>query len=410
MNFIKKGLTFAGGGILILVVFWAGIFVGASQKDAIEKVTNLFNKETSKPAEIDFYPFWQTWSLLEDKYVADEDLNENDMVWGAIQGMVSSLGDPYTVFLPPIDNEYFKSEVRGNFEGVGMEIGIRQDILTVISPLKNTPAYRAGVKAGDKIIEIDDRSTLNMTIEEAVRLIRGPKGSKVALTIIRENTEEPLELDIIRDTIQIPIIETETKERTAENNKPIEDEEIFVIRLFSFSENSSDAFRVAVRELYESGKKKLILDLRNNPGGYLQSAVDISSWFLPPGKIVVREVYSDGEEKIHRSKGYDMFTHIPVVILVNRGSASASEIVAGALKDHGVVKLVGEKTYGKGSVQELVPVTQDTSLKVTVARWLTPNGTSISKEGLEPDIYVEPSEDDEGDAQLKKAIEILKQM
>jgi len=199
--------------------------------------------------------------------VGDEGLKENDMVWGAIQGMVSSLGDPYTVFLPPIDNEYFKSEVRGNFEGVGMEIGIRQDILTVISPLKNTPAYRAGVKAGDKIIEIDDRSTLNMTIEEAVRLIRGPKGSKVALTIIRENTEEPLELDIIRDTIQIPIIETETKERTAENNKPIEDEEIFVIRLFSFSENSSDAFRVAVRELYESGKKKLILDLRNNPGG-----------------------------------------------------------------------------------------------------------------------------------------------
>ena len=388
---------------LVLVssgIFISGAYFGYSQRPAVEKVKILFNKETQKPAEVDFSPFWQAWNLLEEKYVDKEELNSQEMLWGAISGLAGSLKDPYTVFFPPEEKKIFESEVKGNFEGVGMEIGMRNNVLTVIAPLKNTPAYRAGLKAGDKILKINDTLTSNLTVEEAIRLIRGPKGTEVKLLISREDEKEPMEIAVIREVINIPTLETEIKPGN-----------IFVIKLYNFSENSPLVFRNALREMIESKSDKLVIDLRNNPGGYLEAAVDMATWFLPMGKVVAREKFASGEEEFYRSRGYDVFgDNFRMAILINQGSASASEILAGALKEYGRAVLVGEKTFGKGSVQELVPVTDSTSLKITIASWLTPNGQSISKEGLEPDFEVKFSKEDSEagrDPQMEKAVELL---
>lgn len=399
MRFLKKTAPFILAIILLAAVFGAGVFVGYSKRPAIEKISNLLNKETGQNPVIDFAPFWKSWNIVKEKYASDNGLDEQKMVWGAIQGMVGSLEDPYTVFMPPAEKTMFESEVRGNFEGVGMEIGIKKSVLTVIAPLKGTPAYRAGILAGDKILKIDEKETMDLTIDEAVRLIRGKGGTKVKLTIFREGEENTREFEIIRETINIPIIDTEVKPG-----------KIFVIKLYNFSEKSPQAFRAALRQMIESGGEKLILDLRSNPGGYLEASVDIASWFLAMGKTVAKEHFNDGRETIYRSKGYDIFNNLPLVILINQGSASASEILAGALKEHGIAKLVGEKTFGKGSVQELVNVTDKTALKITIARWLTPNGVSISKEGLKPDVEVKISREDienNRDPQMEKALDLL---
>lgn len=401
MNRHQKTVWLAGAVITVGVVFVFGTYVGYEQSPSIDKILSVAGKKES-PAlsdqKIDFEPFWKAWRVIEEKYVTSDGLDRQKMIWGSIAGMAGSLDDPYTVFFPPAEKEIFDSEIRGDFEGVGMEIGIRKGVLTVIAPLKGTPSYKAGVKAGDKIIKIGDKISSDLTLDEAVRLIRGPKGTEVVLTILRGNEDKTREIKIVRDVIQIPLIETESR-----------DNGIFIIRLFSFSEKSPSAFRQALRQMVESGADKMIIDFRNNPGGFLEAAVDIASWFLPPGKVVVKEDFGKGQETIHRSRGYNVFNNVPVVILVNGGSASASEIVAGALQDYGVATLVGAKTFGKGSVQEMVPITAETALKVTIARWLTPLGRSISENGLAPDVAVEAGDENESavDPQLDKAVEIL---
>ncbi len=399
MERFKKVAYISAISALVIGVFVAGVFFGYSQRPAIERVHNLINKDSVKPDNVDFSPFWEAWNDVDSKFVSNNGLDTQKRVWGAIEGMVKSLGDPYSVFFPPKEAKIFNEDIQGNFGGVGMEIGVRNGVLTVIAPLKGTPAYRAGIKTGDKIIKIDDKSSSNMMADEAVRLIRGKKGTKVKLTILREGEDKPLEIKIIRDTIKVPSLKTESKK-----------DGIFVISLYLFSANSANDFRDALREFVSSKKTKFILDLRGNPGGYLNASVDIASWFLPLGKVVAREKFSDGKEVIYRSKGYDIFKKLPMVILVDGGSASASEILAGALREHGIATLVGEKTYGKGSVQELIKITPETSLKLTIARWLTPNGKSISKEGLEPDVKVDFTKEDFAagkDPQMEKAIELL---
>ena len=396
----KKALFILVSVIVIAASFVFGAFFGYSNRPGIEKIAGLSNKEAGKTADVDFAPFWKAWGIIQEKYVASDKIDQQKMVWGAIQGALNSLGDPYTMFFPPEEKKLFDSEIKGNFEGVGMEIGVRKGILTVIAPLKGTPAYRAGIKPGDKILKIDDKVTNDMTSDEAVRLIRGEKGTKVKLLILREGKDQPKEITLTREAINIPVIETEKRPGG-----------IFIIKLYNFSENSAPAFQNAMREMYFSGSKKLIIDLRGNPGGYLESAVDIASWFLDTGKVVVREKFKSGEETLYRSRGYLPFKNLPIVVLADKGSASASEILAGALQDYKVAKLVGEKTFGKGSVQELADVTGDTSLKVTIARWLTPNGRSISENGLDPDIEVKQTENDDAkgtDAAMEKALEILK--
>lgn len=387
--------------LLILSAFVGGVYLGYNNKPSIQSITALFNKEEGKPAEIDFSPFWESWKVIKSKYVSKEDLNDQDMVWGAIKGLVGSTGDPYSTFFPPQQNKIFQEDIRGNFGGIGIEIGIRNNILTVISPLKDTPAFKIGLKTNDKILKINDTSTENLSVEEAVTLIRGEIGTKVKLNIFREGKDKPFDVEITRAIINIPTLDTEIKPNG-----------IFIIKLYNFGAQSTDLFRNALRKFIKSENNKLIIDLRGNAGGYLDASVDIASWFLPVGKTVVIEKSGTGEENEFRSRGYDIFKDLPLVVLVDNGSASASEILAGALQDYGLAKLVGEKTFGKGSVQELVTITTnpETSLKITIAKWLTPKGRSISDNGLEPDIKVEISDknvESGKDPQMDKAIEIL---
>ncbi len=405
------------GILLVSGSFILGTKFNFSKNNSVE----IINKENALLETADFTPFWESWELLDEKFVKEkienEDEEENitaqDKVWGAIQGLASSFGDPYTIFLPPTESEMFADDIEGNFEGVGMEIGIRDNILIVVAPLKDTPAERAGMEPKDKILEIDGKSTKNIDTSTAVKLIRGKKGTEVILLVEREGEKENLKISIIRDVIDIPTIETEVKR--GENIK----DGVFIIRLYSFTAVSPNLFREALRKFVENGTtNKLIIDLRGNPGGYLESATDIASWFLPMGKIVVTEDYGGNQpNKIHRSKGYNIFNdNLKMAILINGGSASASEILAGALSEYDKAILVGTKTFGKGSVQELIKITPETSLKVTVARWLSPDGNSFSHDGLEPDEIVEITEDDVdyikdgGDPQLDRAVELLNNM
>ncbi len=382
-------------------VFTLGYYSGEKSRSALAEIADLKNKEVGKPQDTDFSLFWEAWNTLNQKYAGSTTPPSNERVWGAIEGLAASYGDPYTSFFPPEEAKNFEETVSGNFGGVGMEVGIREGILLVIAPLKNTPAYKAGVKAGDKIIKIDDMEASGLSVDKAVGLIRGEKGTTVVLTLSRENTEEPIKVSIVRDAIEIPTVDSELRP-----------DGVFVLRLYNFSALSPALFRQGLREFIESGSDKLILDLRNNPGGYLEAAVDMASWFLPAGKVIVKEDFGeDRKSEDYRSKGYDVFKEgLGMVVLINGGSASASEILAGALRDHGKAILVGEKSFGKGSVQELINLPDNTSLKVTVARWLTPNGTSISGGGIKPDVEIKMGPEDEKkliDTQLEKAAEIL---
>lgn len=401
---LGKLATIVTALILLGVVFVSGMYFGYEQRPFMERVTGITSQEwgVENGEEIDFDPFWKAWKILEDKYVAKDEIDREKLLWGAIQGMASAVGDPYTVFMPPAESAIFEEDISGAFEGIGAEIGIRNKVLVVISPLEGSPAQRAGLKAGDYILKIDGEDTANLTVDEAVTRIRGKGGTVVKLTIFREGDESSKEISITRAKIEIPVIDTEIKD------------DVFIISLYQFSANSPDLFETAIREFAASGKNKLILDLRNNPGGYLDAAVDIASWFIPRDEVVLIERVRGEEPREYHSRGYAEIHDLKMAVLVNRGSASASEILAGALKDHNIATIIGETTFGKGSVQEVVDVTGETTLKVTIARWFTPNDVSITKVGLEPNIAIDPKEaaaaEEKGvvDFTLDRAIQFVK--
>lgn len=400
-----------GPAILAIAViaasFSGGLYVGTQHSYALSNVSpSITGGDTGKPSDVDFSLFWKAWDILNQKFVETHGkatTTDQARVYGAIQGLAASFGDPYTVFFPPVENKDFQTQISGNFEGVGMEVGIKNNIITVIAPLKNSPAAKAGIVTGDLILKINASSTQDMSVDQAVNLIRGKKGTSVTLSVFSAGAKQAHDVKIVRDTINIPTIETEVKDG------------VFIIHLYTFTENSASLFRDALQKFRDTGGNKLVLDLRGDPGGYLDAAVDMASWFLPADKVIVTEdTGGHGENTVYKSRGYNVFTNknLKMAILVDSGSASASEILSGALQQHGIAKLVGLTTFGKGSVQELVPLTSDTSLKITVARWLTPNGTSISQQGLKPDVEVpitaEQVQKGE-DPQLAKALEIVKQ-
>jgi carboxyl-terminal processing protease len=401
MNSRDQKVIFALIGIPALVcAFFIGLYAG---EHGTVGGTNGSLTDTTVLSKDQFSPFWKVWDILNKKYVAAASTTDQQKVWGAIKGLAASYGDPYTIFFPPVESQMFQDDITGNFGGVGMEIGIKSGQLTVVSPIKGSPADRAGVKTGDAILKIDGQSTADMDVDTAVKQIRGPKGTAVKITFLPVNAKSPVDKSLTRDTINIPTLDTSTKPGG-----------IFVISLYSFTADSPDLFRSALRDFVTSGDKKLILDLRGNPGGYLDAAWDMSSWFLPAGKVVVTEDFGkNGSPQVYRSKGYNIFnSNLKMLILVDGGSASAAEIMAGALSEQGVAKLVGTKTFGKGSVQELVPITDDTSLKVTIARWLTPNGHNLSHDGLDPDYAVPVTDKDitaGKDPQMDKAVQLLNQ-
>ncbi len=323
-----------------------------------------------------------------------------DLLYGAIKGMVGALDDPYSSFFDPRDAKKFEQDLSGSFGGIGAEIGMRKNQLLIVAPLKGNPAEAAGLKAGDKILKVDDTFTANLTVDEAVKIIRGPEGSVVTLLILREGWDDAREFKITRQTVVLPTLDIEMK-----------DSGIAYVRLYNFNGNVPPVFDREAIKLLLRGVKGMVLDLRNNPGGFLDVATYLAGWFLERGREVVVEQFPGNDRRPMYADGNAAFARLPMVVLVNSGSASASEILAGALRDDRLIKLVGEKTYGKGSVQEVNSLRDGSTVKVSIAKWLTPGGAEIDKKGLEPDIEVKlTAEDIEGkrDPQFDRALEVLR--
>lgn len=353
--------------ILIIVIAGAGIFV--SQWGLLE---NVNADEQSHYTRIK--TFAESLSLVKKNYV--EDVDEKELVYGAIKGMLSSL-DPHSSFMPPEAFKEMQIDTKGEFGGLGIQIGIKDNVLTIIAPIEDTPADKAGVMAGDKIIKIDGESTKDISLHEAVAKLRGPKGTNVTITIVREDVEKPLDITITRDIIKLKSVKSR-----------VIDETIGYVKLTQFQERTSKDLKKAMNDLSDKGVDSLILDLRNNPGGLLKGAVDVTSEFLPPGKLVVYIKGRDGDKtEFDTTNGNDYYDY-PMVVLVNGGSASASEIVAGALQDWGKAVVLGTQTFGKGSVQTVIPLSDGSALRLTTARYYTPKGRSIQTTGITPDIVV----------------------
>jgi carboxyl-terminal processing protease len=356
-----------------------------------------------QPENINFSLFWDAYNKLQEKFINPGDIDEQKIIYGAIEGMAKSLGDPYTSFFPPEEAKRFTQDLSGSFEGIGAVLGIKKNQLTIISPLEGTPAKEAGLKAGDIIVKINSQESTDMTTEEAVNLIRGPKGTNITLSIYRDGWSSSKEFTITRNTIEIPSVEW-----VLENNN------IAYIQIFQFDDSLSRNFKNTVYQILKSPAEKIVLDLRNNPGGYLETAQEIAGYFLENGQTVLIEDFGGKkEQETYRAQGNGELLKYPVVVLINKGSASASEILAGALRDNRSAQLVGEKSFGKGSVQELAELRGGSFLKITIAKWLTPKGNLIADVGLEPDVKVEITDQqtEEGkDPQLDKALEIIKDL
>lgn len=362
-------------------------------------------REVPQDKKVDFALFWKVWDTLNQMYLDKTQIDPTKMVYGAIKGMVASIGDPYTSFLPPDENKIISEDLSGSFDGVGIQIGFKGTQLAVISPLPGTPADKAGLKPGDFIMGIKDeaknvdRGTVGINLSEAVQLIRGKRGTTVTLTILRSGEEKALVVDLVRENIDVPSVTVSFVG---------EDEKIAHLKLSKFGGDTQEEWRKAVLQVKESQDAGgVILDLRNNPGGYLQGAVNIAAEFLPTGTVVVIEENSRGEKKEFKADRKGDLLDIPLIVLVNKGSASASEILAGSLKDYKRAKIVGEKTFGKGTVQEPIALEGGAGLHVTTSKWLTPSGFWMHEKGLEPDVKIEDKEDTKEDEQLQEAIKLL---
>jgi len=358
--------------------------------------TTVINKSTN--TTVDFGIFWQAWDKVTSEF--DGKVDYQAMINGAVSGMVNALGDPYTVFMNADQSKSFDAELEGSITGIGAEVGIKNNRVIIVAPIDNSPAEKAGIKAQDTILTIDGTDTTGMDLNTAVSKIRGDIGTKVKLQIQRGDSK--IDFEITREKIDTKSVKWEIK-----------DNNIGYIEISRFDSNTTELTKQATAELSSKGVKAVVLDLRNNPGGYLDAAVNVASEFVKSGTIVTEKPTSrTGKENKYSASGKGKLTdtNIPMVVLVNGGSASASEIVAGALQDNNRAILMGEKTFGKGSVQAIENLTGGASLRITIAHWFTPNGKNISKEGILPNTEIKLTEDDfkaNKDPQLDKAIEYL---
>ncbi len=438
----SKASILGASVVFVVAAFVMGVQVGERRvvptdgvpRDLVNTEGDILTAQVGANTDaFDFTPYWRVWNTLERKFApygttTAVAMDPESRVYSSIEGLVNSYGDPYTVFMRPQVAENFKISTKGSLEGIGAVIGEYQGGLVVVSPLVDSPAEKAGLVSGDKILKVDDVTTEGETVDQAVDRIRGERGTEVKL-LIQSVDEEPRDVYITRGTIEIPStahtvvakevpkvavstgdtepdgkVESassdggdsgeESSSAKVSEDKPFETEvkDFYVLQLFSFSQTSINAFQRELEDFKESGSDSLIIDLRGNPGGYIESAVQIASWFLHDGDVVVREYHGpEKREVVHYAQNRNLFDdELPkVAVLVNKGSASAAEILAGALQEHGVATIVGTNTFGKGSVQELVNITDNLALKVTVARWYTPNGISISQGGLTPDVQVD---------------------
>lgn len=377
--------------------YWLGVTRGYYQRISSQNLIAAWQQEISsyKKTNPSFVLYEDIVNLLQDKYYGDIDYP--GLLYGSIKGAVDSLGDRYTSFSTPAESKEFFTNLNGIYEGIGIEIDYIDDKLTVVSPLEGSPAQLAGIKPRDEILFIDGNSTADLSLDEAVRLIQGIKGSQVILLIQRAGEAKPLEFAVTRNVIKVPSV----KLVSFENG-------LAVVGITKFSNDTEKLFRQVINNLVEQGIKGVVLDLRNNPGGFLDVGVSVANEFIN-NRMIVEERFKDGKIIPFYADGKGKLTNVPVVVLVNDGSASAAEIVAGALKDNKRATIVGINTYGKGSVQEIEEMSDGSALRITVAHWYTPSGQSISQGGIRPDILVKESEDDQ-DTQLTKAIDELKKL
>jgi carboxyl-terminal processing protease len=409
---MKFGFNFrkiAGTGLLIIILaaipasliglYRFGYGQGLKQTRTVE-IRGVADINPDEEVKADFSVFWQAWDKLKNIYLRGKDLQEQEMVYGAIRGMVDSIGDPNTNFFDPKETTKFNEDVSGIFGGIGAELNEKDHQIVIVSPLNDTPAERAGLKPADIILRVDKTDLSGMAVEDAANLIRGQAGTQVKLLIDREGFDRPQEFTLTREMINVPTVDLE-----------INGDDIAHLTLYNFNQNTPTALYNALSRIYYQQSKGILLDLRNNPGGYLDVAVNTAGWFLGRGTPVVTEKMANGETNTIETSGSGAFKDLPMVILINKGSASASEILAGALRDNRGVLLIGETSFGKGTVQQLEPLSDGSSLKITFAEWVTPLGTVIQGNGLAPDYSVALTEDDiknERDPQLDKAIELLK--
>jgi len=414
--FYSSFLLLSGG-----IGYWFGQREIAVKWQSLKPEVLIVNKAVPpENKDINFSLFWEVWGKLEKEYLDEVSINKQKMFYGAISGLTASLGDPYTVFLPPQKQEESKEELSGEFGGVGIQLGFKEDNLVVIAPLDNTPAKLAGIEAGDFILRVKDgkkgidRDTEGITLPEAVEIIRGPKGDSVVLTISR-GKQKPFDVLLKRDTILVKSVEAEFVDWPLDGDNSGSKKTMVVVRMSRFGDRTVSEWNQAVEKIIKGSNDKkdnfggLILDVRNNPGGYLEAAIAISSEFFHDGTVV------EQKGKI-TSIPYNVskpgrLVDIPVIVLINKGSASASEIVAGAIQARGRGKLVGVNSFGKGTVQDAMELSGGAGLHITTARWLLPNGNWIHDEGLKPDVEIdydqEASKDQKWDNQIKKAMEIL---
>lgn len=391
MNLSKRFFYCATVIVVVALVFGGGFFLGK----------HLTPVQICAPQNLDFSLFWDAYQKLHQHFINPDAISDQKVLYGAIAGMTRSLQDPYTSFFDPAQAKTFAQDLAGSFDGIGVEVGVKKGQLTVISPLKGTPGERAGLQPGDQIVKIDGKSSSDMSEEQAVNLIRGKKGTQVILTVYRDDWNSAKDFSITRDTIKVDSITWELKNGN-----------VAYITIHQFDQSLSADFRKAAFEIMASPAKKIVLDLRNNPGGYLEVAQDVAGWFLKNGQVVTVEDFGkDKTQQSYKTEGNASLAGYPIVVLINKGSASASEILAGALRDDRGVSLVGEKSFGKGSVQEVVTLRDGSSfLKITIAKWLTPKLASISEIGLTPDVPIQISDDDikaKKDPQLEKALELI---
>jgi carboxyl-terminal processing protease len=350
----------------------------------------------SSSNNLNFNDLSSTYDILQRKF--DGNIDNTKVMDGARAGMVAGAGDPYTVYLDSKAAKDLEDQLNGTLSGIGAEVAIKNNKLTVVAPVADSPAAKAGLKPGDWIVKINDVDSSSYTLDEAVGHIRGDKGTKVKLTVVRGGTQ-PQDFNIERDVIQVSSVKWSMK-----------DNNVGYINITEFGSDTADKVQQAASELKSQGAQRILLDLRNDPGGYLDAAVSVASQFMPAGKVVVEERHNGKTQQKQETQGGGQLVGLPVVVLINGGSASASEILAGALKDNGVAKLVGEKSFGKGSVQEVVKLGGGSELKVTVAHWFTPSGKGIDKEGIHPDIEVKQDQADfnaDRDPQLDRALQEL---
>ncbi len=395
---------FLAAALLLAVGFGAGVFAMWTYGPRMRLIVNTLvpvaaAKSQDQTREQRINLLWEAWDILQAEYLNPQALDDQKMIYGAVGGAVATLGDAHTVFVEPAPAAIIEQDMQGSFEGIGATVDMVDGKVVIVKPIADSPAFKAGLQAGDIILAVDDQPLDGKTLAEAINIIRGPNGSVARLRIQRQGTAEPFIVPVTRARVELPIVES----RMLEGG-------IAYLRLAEFNALSADRVHEALQDLLANKPTGLILDLRGNPGGYLQMAINIASEFLPRGKVIVAEQERGRERQEARVRGTGLAVDIPLVVLVDGSSASASEIVAGAIRDNGRGKLVGEKTYGKGSVQNTHKLQDGSSLRVTVAKWYLPKGENLDGNGIEPDVQVTISKDDVAagrDSQLERAITFL---